>query len=31
MWWRNGPLPSPEGLDEFLLEGERIRVLVDRG
>ncbi len=31
MWWRNGPLPPPEGLDEFLMEGERIRVLFDRG
>ena len=31
MWWRDGYLPSPNALDQFLREGDRIRTLFVRG
>lgn len=30
IWWRDGGLPPTEALDQFLMEGERIRQLFDR-
>lgn len=29
-WWREGRLPPPEALDQFLMEADRIRRLFDR-
>lgn len=30
LWWRNGRLPPSEALDQFLMESDRIRQLLDR-
>ena len=27
LWWRTGRLPTPEGMDQFLADGERVRRL----